>query len=771
MLTLRYIFILITSLLSNAIVLSAQIFSPREVQLQELEVRKTNEKYTKHNNPAVDLQCHIRESAPLYDSDRLPYFSYDTYEKISLAVNRFNPEKNNGNLSFLKEYTDTSQLSGATILNISLKEKISTTYYRNTPHSRKEHVKGVRRIGLDDFIDQSSVQTLLDDVLREVDIFNNDINILQNRFVSPLSVLGPDFYKYYITDTLEVEGEPCTELSFVPRTSQSFGFTGKLYVTTDSTYFVKKVVLGVPRDINLNFVDNLRLIQTFARATDGTRLKNEDTMTVELTVIPGTQGLYARRHSIYRNHGAEPCEDMSVYSIRGRRTEPRSASSRSLYYWYQHRPVPLTASESRLEDMIARLRDNTAYFWAEKFLKIFVTGYIPTSSPDSLSRIDIGPWNTFVSGNDIEGTRLRIGATTTATLSPRWFGKIFMAYGTKDKRLKYGAELEYSFIDKRKHSGEFPIHSVKASHTYDVDMIGQHYLYTNPDNFVLSLTRVKNRLMTYRRTSELKYTLEFENNFSIEAAVKAERQEPGPFLPFITAGGITHDHYDETSFNLTLRYAPGEQFFQTRTQRIPVNQDAPVFTLSHTYAPGGFPGNTFEVNKTEFGVKKRFWFSAFGYLDCCAIGGHVWSRSPYPSLLIPNANLSYTIQPESFALMKPMEFISDSYVSWFLTYWANGAIFNYIPLIKRLRLREVISFRGYLGALSSRNTPGIDNELYRFPDGAYAARMNGRPYMELSAGIDNLLRILRIDYVWRLTYRDTPGIDRGGVRVALHFTF
>jgi hypothetical protein len=178
------------------------------------------------------------------------------------------------------------------------------------------------------------------------------------------------------------------------------------------------------------------------------------------------------------------------------------------------------------------------------------------------------------------------------------------------------------------------------------------------------------------------------------------------------------------------------------------------------------------VNKTELSFSKRFWFSAFGFTDIIVKGGHVWSQSPYLSLLIPNANLSYTIQPESFALMSPMEFINDSYVSWDVTYWANGAILNYIPGLKKLKLREAITFRGWLGSLSDKNNPLKNDNLYLFPTETAYRSMNGKPYMELSAGVDNLFKCLRVDYTWRLTYRDgQPASSRSGVRIALHVTF
>ena len=130
------------------------------------------------------------------------------------------------------------------------------------------------------------------------------------------------------------------------------------------------------------------------------------------------------------------------------------------------------------------------------------------------------------------------------------------------------------------------------------------------------------------------------------------------------------------------------------TGRLPINFDAPVFTLSHTWAPKWIPGNNFAVSKTEASFNKRFWFSAFGYLDALVKGGHVWTRSLYPDLLLPNANLSYFNQIETFALMNPMEFVNDSYAQIDLTYWANGALLNLIPGVKRLKLREALLFRG-----------------------------------------------------------------------------
>ncbi len=749
---------------------------PDGVQLDEVVVKKKGDHYSKRNNPAVALMERVRREAPDSDPDKQPYHSYNNYDKIVLAISNFgtkdSTEGQNGQstFAFLNEYVDTTSVPGNPILNISVKEKFSTVYNRSTPSSHREVINATRRVGIDEMVDQASMQTFLDDVLRQIDIYDNDINILQNRFVSPLSHIAADFYKFYITDTVAASGGNLVELTFVPRTSSTFGFTGRFYIAVDdSSYMVKRAVMSVPANINLNFVDNLHITQEYDKSPDGKRLKTHDDMSMNLTAFSSSRGLYVRRTSALTDHSFNEPFDTKVFSNKAPVVTVPYAARHDDDYWKRIRPIPITRHEYRVGEMLTRMRSQPLYYWSEKILKVLVNGYVATSTTDS--KVDLGPVNTLISSNDVEGVRLRVGGMTTANLSPRWFGRGYVAYGTKDKKLKYKGELEYSFIDKEYHSREFPIQSLRLTHLYDVDMIGQHYMFTNPDNVFLTFKRMKNRLMTYHRVTMLEFTHEMVNNLTFSATIKNERQEATEFVPFRTIGGTVFSHYNSSTLKLSVRYAPGEKFFQTKTYRVPVNLDAPIFLLEHTYGPKNFAGNTFETNCTEASVQKRFWFSAFGFLDCIVKGGHVWSATPYPSLLLPNANLSYTIQPESFALMDPLEFISDSYVSCDLTYWANGTILNYIPLIKRLKLREVFAFRGYLGSLSDKNTPSLENGLYEFPALALATPMHGRPYMEASVGLDNVFKCLRIDYVWRLSYRHTPGIDRSGLRIAFHVTF
>ncbi len=744
------------------------------VQLGVVTAKPKKEHYSKRNNPAVDFMERIRRTQDLNDPRRLPNYNYDKYERITLAINNyhFNDSAKGGidkKFAFIKEYVDTSEVSGKPILNVALREKASSVHHRSDPEGEKEYVTGLRTAGLDEMLDKQSTQTFYEDVMREIDVYSNDITLLQNKFVSPLSRIAPDFYKFYLTDTVDVDSEKCVELTFVPRNPSSFGFTGRFYVLLgDSTMFIKRIIMRVPHDINLNFIDAMVVRQDYVKGADGSRLKIKDDMVIEASLIPGTQGIYARRHTVYDNHDFNPAPDQAIFNRGGSQVYAPGAEYRDMSFWDTNRLAEIQHGENSMEKMMERLRSVPLYYWTEKVIKVLVSGYVNTGSS---SKFDIGPMNTTISFNTMEGMRLRAGGMTTANLSRRWFARGYGAYGTKDHKWKYMGELEYSFRDKNYHSREFPVHSIRATQMYDVDMLGQHYNYTNPDNFFLSLKRMTDHQMTYHRVSKLEYILELENNFSFQAKLQSERQEATEFMTFTDGFGKRFGHYTINSLTLQLRYAPGEKFYQMKTTRLPINLDAPVFMLSHTFAPKGVLGNPYAVSSTEASIQKRFWLSAFGYVDMIVKGGHVWSRSPYPNLLIPNANLSYIIQPEAFACLNPMEFINDSYAQWDVTYWANGAIFNLIPYLKRLKLREAFMFRGLYGHLSHRNRPWLNKNLFAFPDVSDTQLMSDMPYMEVGVGVDNLFRILRVDYTWRLTYRRNPNACKGGIRIAMHFTF
>lgn len=747
---------------------------PSATQLQEVVVSKNKKpKYSKKNNPAVDLMQRIRASYMEIDPRRQPNYSFDRYEKITLGLNDFHKDKAawlSKRLHPIEDYIDTVPMTGKPVLNLSFREKLVTQFNTASPRRTKEVIRAFRSGGIDKTFDQDNIQIMLEDVFREIDIYQNDITILQNRFVSPLSSIGADYYKYFLGDTTLIDGHRYAELIFVPHNPQSFSFNGSLLVDIDSaTPFVREVSMRIPKALNLNFVKNIFVDQKFERDYMGNRHKVSDDMSVEFQIVSGVQGFYANRHIDAGHFSYDRLPDYDKFmSLEGNPIAEEGFENRSEEYWNLKRLQPITSRERAVAGLSERMDASPLFRWTRRVVQVLVKGYIPTGNP---SKFDIGPVNTFISANSIEGARFRLGGMTTAALMPRLFARGYAAFGTKDHKWKYGAELEYSFTPKKKHAREFPMHSIRAEHSYDLDMLGQHYLFTNADNIFLSLKRKDNLLGTYRQLTRLSYNYEHLYGLTLQIGVKSERQTATRWLPFVDGYGTAFNHYRQSAFFIDVQYAPGATFIQTASNRLPVNMDNWTFRLIHEYGPKGLLGADFTVNKTEFSVQKRFWFSAFGYLDFMVKGGKMWSSVQYPALPWPNANLSYTIQPESYSLMNPMEFAVDTYGAWDMTYWMNGLLFNRIPYLNVLKLREVINFKGLWGHLSSRNNPSVHDSLFRFPADAAAVPMGSTPYMELSVGIDNILSILRVDYVWRLTYRHNPGTPSGGVRVALHFSF
>ena len=285
--------------------------SPYDIALQEVTVKPKKEKYSKKDNPAVEFVKQMIERRKENSPQNKNYYQYDQYEKILIGLNEFEQKsKRNGKASkfnFLNEYVDTLE-SGTTILPIMEKEKIETILYRKEPKSEKRIVRGQQSSGVDEILAQDGVQQFLDEVLKDVDIFQNNIPLFLQRFVSPLSNIGPNYYKYYLLDTLMVNNHKCVDLGFIPFNSETFGFTGHLYVTLDSTYFIQKAILNVPKDINLNFVSKMSIEQTFERTDDHTRLITKDDIIVHFKLTEDSKGMYARRLNKYSNHTFEEPE-------------------------------------------------------------------------------------------------------------------------------------------------------------------------------------------------------------------------------------------------------------------------------------------------------------------------------------------------------------------------------------------------------------------------------------------------------------------------------
>ena len=758
---------------------------PDDIMLDEVVVKPKREKYSRKNNPAVELMKKViahKNNNKLSEND---YYQYNKYQKITMSLNDVTPEMLEKGMykkmPFLKDQIELCEETNKFILPISVDETASQKIYRKHPKSEKTIIKGMSSTGVNElFATGDMLSTVLKDVFTDVNIYDNDIRLLQYPFISPISSSDAiSFYKFYIMDTTFVDKDKCFHLTFVPNNSQDFGFTGHLYVLADSSYTVKKCTMNLPKKSGVNFVDNMDIIQEFEQLPNGEWVLKTDDMIVEMTLMKIMQGFQIRRTTRYSDYAFDELPQQ-LFKRKGAEIKEADAMMRGDDFWNQYRPVPLTQTESSMDMLVKRLEQMPGFKYVIFELKAFIENFVETGTKDNPSKVDIGPVNTMISNNYIDGLRLRMSAQTTANLNPHLFFKGYYAYGFKDHRSKYMGEVEYSFNKKEYLPREFPKNSITFSYQYDVMSPTDKFLKTDKDNVFVSFKTSTVDQMSYVRNIALKYENETQFGLKTTVEVKHSTDEPTGGLAYITNDDqkTLVPEIQTMEASLAFRYAPGETFVNTKQRRIPVSFDAPVFTLSHTTGFKGVLGGEYNFNLTEVGLYKRFWFSSWGKIDMFVKGGAQWNKVPFPLLIMPAANLSYILQRETFNLINNMEFLNDRYASLDVSWDLNGKIFNRIPLLKKLKWREAIGFKMLYGHLTDKNNPMKhpgDSELFLFPtrDGRPTSFVMDpkTPYMECSVGIHNIFKILHIDYVRRLNYLDHPDANKWGVRFMVMMTF
>ncbi len=407
--------------------------------------------------------------------------------------------------------------------------------------------------------------------------------------------------------------------------------------------------------------------------------------------------------------------------------------------------------------------------------KIVASSYIPTSGDEEKNKLDIGTVPTFYSYNKTEGNRFRLTLATTKNFHPNLYLYGYGgAYGTKDNKFKYYGEATWAFKKVLNHKDEFPKNNLIVAYKYDMNTLGQRYTQAERDNILMSITPRSNQKLTYNRQTQIAYDKEFYNGFSFKLSGQTFEEKPADNLVFekIDENGnlYTVDKVKTSEVTLALRYAPNEKFFQQRRKRHSITSQKFIMNLTHTIALDDFLGGQFHYNKTSFSVTKHFWIAPYGKVMLMAQAEKIWGETPFPFLITPSANNSYTIQRGSYYLIESLEFVHDAQVSWEVYYHMGGWLFNRIPLLKLLKWREVFGFRGFIGELSDRNNPRYNHNLLIFPNATFTTT-KGKPYMEYNIGIENIFKFFRIDYVRRVNYLSHPDVDKDGFRISFEMNF
>lgn len=767
-------------------------------QLKEVVIKSNRGHYSRKNNPAVELMKRVIAAKKKNDLDNNDYYAYNKYQKLTLAINDIKQADIDSGFyaknQWLLPQIETSPYNGKLVLPVSVDETVTEHVYRKDPRSEKDIVKGQASNGINQLIQTGDIlDVAIKDVFTDVDIYDDHVRLLQYPFVSPIGRTAISFYRYYIQDTVYVGHDLCYHLQFIPNNQQDFGFRGELYILADSSLHVKRCELTIPKRSDVNFVDDLRVMQEYTRLPNGQWVLTSDDMVTEMSVIGKFSKFMVARTTRLSDYTFEPLPK-NLFKGKAKVKREANAMMQDEAFWKQYRSVELTKSESSMDAFIHRIEQLRGFKYVLFGMKALIENFVETGDENHPSLVDIGPINTIITKNFIDGYRTRLSAQTTANLNRHLFLSGYFARGWHSHKNYYKGELTYSFNRKDYLPREFPKRTLTFTSTYDIMSPSDKFVNTDKDNVFTSFKwTTVDKMMFYNR-QQLSFEYETEDGLKYTLAAKTEKNTAAGRLFFKPLNDTSHDYsylytatkdqvgdYRDngtmrtTELRLELRYSPGQSFINTKQRRVTINLDAPVFTVGHTLGLKGVLGGQYRYNFTEASIYKRFWMGSWGKIDTYLKGGAQWNRVPYPLLIMPAANLSYIVEDNTFCLLNNMEFLNDRYASLDISWDLNGKIFNRVPLLKKLKWREYLGIKGLWGKLTDKNNPNLQRNagsdvLMAFPEGCWVMDSN-KPYWELVAGVHNIFKILHVEYVRRLNYNNLPTAHKNGIRMMVRLTF
>ena len=749
-------------------------------RLNEVVVKSKRGKYKRKDNPAVELMRRVIAAKKKTDLANHPYYQYDKYQKITLALNDLSKEQLEGKFfskrQYLLDQVEKSPYNGKLTLPVSVDETVSQHIYRKDPKSEKDIIKGQQTNGIGQVMQTGEIlSTTMKDVFTDVDIYDDYVRLLQYPFPSPIGRTAISFYHYYIEDTVYVERDLCYHLQFIPANSQDFGFRGELYVTADSTLHVKKCNLYMPHNSDVNWVKDMKIEQEFTRLDNGEWVLSKDDMVAEMHASKVLQDLLVVRNTRLTDYSFDELPKV-LFKGKAKVRHDIDAMNRDEAYWNKYRQVDLTKSESSMDSFIHRMENSKGFKWIILGVKALMENYVEIGSGPGgkKSKFDLGPINTYLSKNYVDGIRLRLAGRTMAALNPHFFWNGYAAYGTKSNDWYTGHVFTYSLNKKKNSPFEFPMRNITFEVSRDIMSPSDDNLEHNKDNIFMTFRAATQDEMFLYHRQRLAFTYETDWGLRFNTGIRWQSNRTAGNLHYFTLDGNEVKKIRMTDINVGINYNPGVTYVNTKQQRLPINLDSPEIGISHTMGFKGFMGGQYHSNITKVSIYKRQWLGSFGYLDFHAVGQAQWNKVPFPMLILPPVNLSYFESEASVSLMRDWEFLNDRQVFASLSWDMNGKLLNRIPLIKKLKWREYFAVKGVWGNLTDKNNPYLeknqgDTELFKFPSKSHV--MNNTPYWECVAGVHNIFKFFAVEYVRRLTYLNNEDISKWGIRFGFMMTF
>ncbi len=709
---------------------------PSAVNLKEAIIRPGE-------NPAFRIMRKVIAAKAKNNPESLEALEYEVYHKVEFDMNHFT-EKIKKNLflrsfNFIFNNADTTA-DGVNYLPILLTESNSENYYRKNPPTTKELVKGRRSVGLKG----PKIMKFAEDMYIAPDIFKEFVVILDKNFPSPIIDNFKNHYRYYLIDSLYLNGEKHFYIQFKPKQSQDIAFTGEMYIR-DSSFAVTQIDLSFSINANVNFVRNYWIRQEY-HEIENTLLLHKSQVIGDFTVVENSKemtGFFGKKTSVYRNYKINQPRDNAFYANLDRITFEDSASIRSEDFWVATRNDSLTAQEKSIVSMMDTLEQQPKFRLLKNSVKSITSGWIP------VRKFEIGDFYSFYSYNNIEQSRIKIGLRAQHLFNDRLSFKSYLAYGTHDERFKYLTETRWVLTRKRSRETR-----VGAKFRNDAIQPGRSSTIFPLDHVLNSFSNLgsfSNRALVkeYSGFIERQWFSGFSTRLSV-SQTNWENFDRSAFVERVEKQiTLSKASYSYSFAALELRYAFGERNLSAsfgdgmRSASFP---EVPVFSLRYEKAFKEFLSSDFNADKLKLRIEERLRMRRFGYSLFRLEAGKTWGTLPYQLLETPTANPILFADETAFNLMNYLEFISDQYASMMWEHHFEGFFLNRIPVIKKLKWRELILAKCYAGSLSNKNK----NSIYQRPSSIGTL---SEPYIEVGAGIENIFKFSRVDFLWRITYR------------------
>jgi len=711
-------------------------------------------------NPAHRILRKIIAHKPKNDRENYEAYQYEVYNKVEFDLNNLSEDFQNSKLlkpfSFIFDNIDSSNVKEKPYLPVFMTESLSDFYYRKNPKTRNEKIKASKVAG----IENSSVSQFMGDMYQNVNIYDNTILVFGKNFISPISDNALLFYKFYLIDSIEIDGHKCYQLQFKPKRKQELTFTGNLWAA-DTSFAIKQIEMSIAEDANINFINATNVVQTYT-LIDSTWMMQKERLVIDFNPFPvenkkrNKMGIYGRKTASYSNFKINQPKEDKFYSLTENLNVAEDAFDKTEDFWNKNRHETLSKNEKQIYQMVDTLQTLPVYKTWVDVIQIFVTGYKVKGN------FEYGPYYNMYSFNAIEGNRFRFGMRTSNKFSKWYELSGYLAYGTRDEQFKYKLGIR-SFIDKK------PRTMVGLYYKNDNEILGQSQNGFTTDNILASVLRIT-PLRNLTRVKEVNAYIEREWFTGFNTKLSFFNRQMFPLADFhyeyLKASNQVEfkDHITTSEIRILSRLAYNEKYIEGAFNRVSLGTKYPILQVQYTMGIKNLFNSDYDYHKLVVNVDDRIRINPIGYFDYILEFGKIWNQVPYPLLELHGGNETYTFDPYAFNGMNFYEFASDEYGMATIQHHFDGFFLNKIPLMRKLKWREVVGAKGVIGRVSPKN-----KQLLLFPNHLY--ELNRGPYFEANVGIENIFKVFRIDGVWRLAYLQNPRVTPFSIRLSLQFTF